>query len=113
MGILYVIQEDQKRIFPFIPGRLQQILHLRILVGRHVGDYPLMVSGQRKLIQPLFFYVVYRCILLGRFPADCKDRPVLTASQEKQPLYLPAGAVSLQNRIPAFQNTIFLGPVAL
>src|SRR5699024_5508297 len=70
-------------------------------------------SGKRKLIQPLLLYVVYRRILPGRLPADREYGTVLASIQKKEALHLSSGAVSLQNRVPSFQNPVLFRPLTL
>ena len=40
VGIFDIVQKKDKGIFPFLPGNLQNVLHLRVGKSRRVGDDP-------------------------------------------------------------------------
>ena len=51
VGILQLIQKHNKRRLIPVPGNLQNILQLRILYRRHLGQHPLMADARCHGIQ--------------------------------------------------------------
>lgn len=57
VGILNIVQKENKGLFPFVSGVFQDILHLGILVSCRIGDDALMLAGLRELIQTFPWYI--------------------------------------------------------
>ena len=102
MGILYVIQQDQKGRLSLFPGFFQYILHLHIFIGRSVGDHTLVLPCFRKLIQPFPGNIFDHGIVLSGLPFDGHDRAVLTSILNVNPVNRPARPVRLDHGISSF-----------
>ena len=102
MGIFNIIQQKNERRLSLLLRFIQNILYLRIGIGRRTGYDPLMFSGFGHLVETFFCHIFDYCAFLRCLSLYGKNGAVLTPVKYEQLVYRFTGAKCFQNGIPSF-----------